>query len=548
MLLIHIYLCFSFSVYFLFNCIYLPIVTTIMKKLLLLLLVIQLAGIERSNGQTYAYVLDSTFSGNGLKDFTYFNNIDRLFGCTLQPDDKLVTTGLSKNPATSSFELAVSRFLPNGDPDTSFGTANGTVYISLGQLGSIGGQTPKVQLTPDGKIVAAASSMGSGTSNDIFVCRLDSTGTLDPTFNGTGKLSFDMTGQVSLPDMANALDIDANGNIWLAGVTRNGFSPLDNDFAVAKVKSNGTLDNSFDTDGKKLYNLTGSAEFARSIKIDQNGNLVIAGTAGANLLVFRIDTIGALDLTFNTTGYNSFSFGSGSDLADMDLDTNNAIVVAGQVGTSTSSLAFARFTPAGTLDNTFGISGKFVAAIAGYSCTPTSIHLQNDNRIIVGGYADNTAQGSNFMAARVTAAGALDLTFNGTGYVQTPIVQGAVDELGNGMAVMSDGRILMTGTLTYSSAVNEDCGMLRWKPVLQTVGIGETSSSSTFSVFPNPFTDRLHINSHEEGDVRITDLQGRTILLERIPAGQQELNTIELPAGMYFIQVNGSTAIKLIHQ
>lgn len=518
-----------------------------MKTRLLFTLVLLLSYQNYSVGQTYSYQLDSTFSGNGLKDFNYFNNIDRLYGCALQPDEKLVTAGLSKNTATSSFELAVSRFLTNGDADTTFGTANGTVYISLGQLGSIGGQTPKVQIAPDGKIVAAASSMGSGTSNDIFVCRLDSNGVLDPTFNGTGKLSFDMTGQASLPDMANALDIDANGNIWLAGVTRNGFSPLDNDFAVAKVKSNGTLDNSFDTDGKKLFNLTGSAEFARSIKIDQNGKLVIAGVAGANLLVFRIDSTGVIDLSFNTSGYNSFTFGSGSDLADMDIDSNNAIVIAGQSGSTNSSFAFARLTSAGILDNTFGTGGKFTAITSGYSCSATAIHIQSNNRIIASGYADVTGQGSNFIATRITDAGALDLTFNGNGYVQTPIIAGGVDELGNGMAVMNDGRILMTGTIVYSSAVNEDCAMLRWKPVLQTTGITEYTADLSFHASPNPFNDELQVHSQQEGELTISDIDGRKIYRQHINAGQTSIRTAKLPSGMYFIRVNGSKAHKLIH-
>ncbi|MFN8154722.1 MAG: T9SS type A sorting domain-containing protein [Bacteroidia bacterium] len=519
-----------------------------MKKLILLLLVLQFADIQLSHGQTYAYVPDSTFNSDGLKTFTYFNNIDRLYGCALQADDKLVTAGLSKNTASSSFVLAVSRFLTNGDPDTSFGTANGTIYIPLGQLGSIGGQTPKVQIAPDGKIVAAASSMGNGTSNDMFVCRLDSTGTLDPTFHSSGTLSFDMTGLANLPDMVNALDIDSNGTIWLAGVTRNGSSPLNNDFAVAKVKSDGTLDISFDTDGKKLFNITGIAEFARSIKIDQNGKLVIAGVSGTNLLVFRIDSTGVLDPSFNTTGYNSFTFGSGSDLADMDIDSNNAIVVVGQVGSSSSSFAVARLTSAGILDNTFGTGGKFTATITGYSCTATSIHIQNDNRIIAGGYADITGQGSNFIAARVTDAGALDLTFNGTGYVQTPIITGAVDELGNGMAVMNDGRILMTGTIVYSSAVNEDCGMLRWKPVLQTTGMDEANAEVSLRALPNPFMNELQVYSQKEGILTISDVNGRNILQQSICAGQTLINTTEFPSGMYFVQVNGQRALQLIRQ
>ena len=519
-----------------------------MKKYLYLSLAIMLGTAQLSKGQTYTYQLDSTFSGNGLKDFTYFNNIDRLFGCDLQTDQKLVTAGFSKNTATSKFELAVSRFLINGDADTTFGSANGTVYVPLGNLGAIGGQTPKVKIAPDGKIVAALSNMGTTTVNDIFVCRIDSNGVLDPTFNGTGTLSFDMTGSTGLPDMANALDIDSNGNIWLAGVTRNGSSPLDNDFAIAKVKANGTLDASFDTDGKKLFNLTGAAEFAKSIKIDNNGKIVVAGTAGANQLVIRFDSTGVLDPTFNTTGYLTFSFGSSSGLSDMDLDTNNNIVVTGYSGSAISSLCVGRITPAGIFDPTFGTAGKSTITLGASSCTPTAMHIQNDNRIIVGGYLETTAQGNNFLAARITDAGALDLTFNGTGFVNSPIIAGNVDESGNGMAVMYDGRIMMTGTIVYSSAVNEDCGMLRWEPVLQTTALGEINPGLTFNVIPNPFSNELQIYSQTEGTLSMSDVTGRIILSDYVLAGQNTISTAALPNGIYFVRVNNGPALKVIRR
>lgn len=519
-----------------------------MKKHFCLCMTILLAAAKIGFSQTYSYQLDSSFSGNGVKDFTYFNNIDRLFGCDLQSNDKLVTAGFSKNTATSKFELAVTRFLTNGDPDTTFGTANGTVYIPLGNLVAIGGQTPKVKIAPDGKIVAALSNMGTSTSNDIFVCRLDSTGVLDPSFNGTGTLSVDMTGSTSLPDMANAIDFDASGNVWLAGVTRNGGTPLDNDFAVIKVKSNGTLDASFDTDGKKLFNLTGTAEFAKSIKVDNTGKIVVAGTAGTNQLVIRFDSTGVLDPTFNSTGYLTFSFGSSSGLSDMGLDPNNNIVVTGYSGTSTSSLCVGRITSSGIFDPTFGTAGKSTITLGTFSCTPTSMHIQNDSRIIVGGYLETTAQGTNFFAARVNDAGALDLTFNGNGFVNSPIIAGNVDESGNGMAVMSDGRIMMTGTIVYSSAVNEDCGMLRWKPVLQTTGINEMNPANTFSVSPNPFSHQLQVFSLQEGEATITDINGRTIIRAFIQAGENILSTPSLAKGMYLIRINGNAGIKLIRE
>lgn len=507
-----------------------------------------LAGLTSAFAQNFLYQPDSSFNGDGFKDFIYFNNIDRLFGCTLQADERLITAGFSKNPATGNFELAVTRYLVNADFDTSFGTNNGTVFISLGQLQAIGGQSPKVQVAPDGKIVVVASSIGNAGNNDMFVCRLDTNGVLDPTFNGTGKLSFDMTGANTFPDLANALDFDAAGNIWIAGATRNGGTPLDNDFAVAKVKPNGTLDASFDADGKKLFNLTNTSEFAKSIKVDGNGKIVVGGTAGTNFLVFRMDSTGTLDLSFNTNGFTTIAFSISADMGDMDLDFNGRIVAAGKLITSNSNLCFTRLTTAGVLDNSFGFMGKYTLNIGNAASVVSAIHIQPDNKIIAGGYTNDSLQRNNFLATRITASGALDLTFNGGGVVQSAVVQGPVDEFGNGMAVMNDGRIIMTGTITYSSAVNEDCGMLRWIPVLQ-VGLPDTEqANSTVRAFPNPFRDQLQVNTAFPGLAEWTDIHGKTIKTVPVAAGRNDISTEDLPSGIYLLRVNGAPGIKLIRE
>jgi len=164
---------------------------------------------------TYAQTLvpDSTFGTNGKKTFTFFNNIDRSFGSVAQADNKVVIVGLSKNNGTGSFELCFARFYPSGIIDSTFGT-NGTTKVSLGNQGSIGGMTPKIKMDPDGRFVAVNSGYGQSTSQDIFMCRLDTAGMPDVTFNNTGSLFIDMTGTGTWPDIVNAFDFDAAGNIY----------------------------------------------------------------------------------------------------------------------------------------------------------------------------------------------------------------------------------------------------------------------------------------------------------------------------------------------
>ena len=211
---------------------------------LIAIIVCSLIVVNTTIAQVYAP--DSSFNGNGIATITFYNNIDRGFGCAIQPDQKMVMVGLSKNPATNFFELCVARLILNTTFDTTF-SSDGKSYVSMGNQGAIGGQTPKLKFDSDGKIVIVNSgSPNNGTSQDIMVCRLDTNGVLDATFNGTGVLFVDMTGAGTQPDLANDFDFDAQGNIYIVGATRTGGSPLDNDFAVIKVSPTGQLVSTFD--------------------------------------------------------------------------------------------------------------------------------------------------------------------------------------------------------------------------------------------------------------------------------------------------------------
>lgn len=515
--------------------------------ILILCTVFSLLNTIPASSQTYNYIPDSTFDGNGLKSFIYFNNIDRAYGCALQADDKLVMTGLSKNPVTGYFELCVTRLNVDGSFDSTFNN-DGNCFINMGDQMSIGGMTPKVKIAPDGKIVVVNSGSAPSTGNeDMMICRLDTNGFLDNSFNNSGVLFVDMTGSGTQPDKANAVDIDANGNIWAAGATRVGSTPVDNDFAVVKITPSGQLDPSFDNDGKKFFNPSGIADFALGIKVQNDGKIVVAGDAGANMAVIRFDSTGTPDNTFNTTGTSNIAFQLSSDMGAMDIDDQGRIIVAGQLVTSSSSVAVARLLPSGTLDAAFGFNGKYTFNIGAASYI-TDIHIQADQKILLGGYSEDSTGTTDYMATRIESGGVIDLTFNGNGFVRQPVISGAVNEEGNGMAVMDDGRIMMTGTTVFSSAINEDIGIIRLMPVLAT-GLSEVVSKSSLSTFPNPFGDRLNITSASySGEVRLTDLSGRECSHFSIVPGYNTIDTRELPSGIYILHTSNGEAFRLIRK
>ncbi len=62
---------------------------------------------------------------------------------------------------------------------------------------------------------------------------------------------------------------------------------------------------------------------------------------------------------------------------------------------------------------------------------------------------------------------------------------------------------------------------------------------------PNPVQDQLWIQSSEAGILTVTDLQGRTLLVRELAAGETQLATADWPAGVYYLRL-GDSAGKVV--
>ena len=358
-----------------------------------------------------------------------------------------------------------------------------------------------------------------------------------------------LTGSGTQPDMASDFDFDANGNIYLTGVTRTGGTPLDNDFFVVKVKDNGQLDPAFDSDGKKLYNPTGFAEFGTGIRVLSDGHIVFGGAAGANMMILKIDSTGVLDNTFNGTGYVSVNFGSSSYMYGMELDSLERIVIAGTVQTPNTSVGVARYLQNGTPDNNFGTNGKAAIVFGTGTNEVTDLEITEGNKILVSGLLFGGLTGLDFMVCRIDSSGAPDLSFNGNGYYSKNLVTGNVEETANSLCVSDAGQIILTGTIIYSSAINEDVGMLVIKPIPVVSALQEIISEDAITVIPNPVHEKLSINLLQPSRIHIYDSQGKLVLNKEIPAGYNVLDVSDFNSGTYFIlDVQNNVSGKFLKQ
>jgi uncharacterized delta-60 repeat protein len=175
-------------------------------------------------------------------------------------------------------------------------------------------------------------------------------------------------------------------------------------------------------------------------------------------------TAGALDPRFGMGGKVLTDFPVEANLPGEDSGRQVAIQQADGklvvVGTSHSffsgdELAVARYNTDGSLDGTFGDGGEVRQAYPVFGQI-TGAALQADGKIVVCGYTFST-DGGDFFVTRLKTDGSLDTSFHGNGWLTTDF--GGTDDLGQGVAIQSDGKIVVAG---YSFQIGADFALARY--------------------------------------------------------------------------------------
>ena len=173
-----------------------------------------------------------------------------------------------------------------------------------------------------------------------------------------------------------------------------------------------------------------------------------------------LSVAGDLDTTFNTTGKLITNMGASGDhiqAVAIDNTIGNGDIVAAGTGNTGGHLALAVYKPDGSLDTSFGTGGKFDFGIGTSGATQANaIYILGNGSILVGGFANNTTTGDDFLVAKITSAGALDTSFGsgGTGYTTTNFTGSSIDRA-NAITVDSSGNIFLGG---YSQVISGSTG------------------------------------------------------------------------------------------
>ncbi len=384
---------------------------------------------------------------------------DEALGIARAADGKLVVGGTcgapasEENPFTNVTASCVVRLGANGQLDTTFGTA-GRVVLPAGWIArKVGVQTDgKIvivgagglgRLLADGKIDTTFGKAGlveeAGAANLAFqsdgkivvtgaknglarTARYLADGSPDATFGTAGAVESDVTPQ---NDFGVAVAIQADGKIVVAGVGANG--PGQRRFIVLRYLADGKPDTAFDTDGRVTSAFKGD-DLARDVAIDDAQNIVVVGSGSpADSIVARYTPAGALDTTFNGTGYRLVANDSSCD------------AVATQAGGTITCGGYGllrRYTTTGAPDGTFGSSGKVAAQIRGEDMV-----LLEDGSVVLVGQRSGVTE--DLSAVKYSNAGELDTTFGTNGFAD--VDSGAAFDVASAVLGAEDGSAILAG-------------------------------------------------------------------------------------------------------
>lgn len=437
----------------------------------------------------------------------------------------------------------VRRFNLAGIPDPNFGE-NGTLKIDI--PGSLFSFAYDIKVLPDNKILVSGFRLDLETSmQKAFLVRLTANGSLDSTFGNGGVLILNVG---PFADYANAIDIAPDGNYIIAGhselPSNDEVLPRYESF-VTRVKTDGTIDSSFGTNG-----FTRFESFSGEGCINNSETVVVADdgqifgtyysynyfTLASRAYVYNVDQNGQLKESFAGTGILPLS----EDNIDIDGIT--------EIRTYSAALR-----PDGKL-----VVGGYAYHNDGYAsdifvaCINTDI--EGDDPIDPEIYPADVELTTEAIDAHTIKANVIPNEYTveyHIGYVSKTMF----DQVGAEMlaqAIQADGNPQtdakeftygdleeQTEYVVIATAKNEaDEWIVKTSNVTTPQGIGyEDIEATRFNIYPNPATSVVFIETNGNAQVSIIDITGRIVKEVETTENVTTISVNDINRGVYFIMV-----------
>ncbi|WP_158561336.1 3-coathanger stack domain-containing protein [Emticicia sp. C21] len=368
--------------------------------------------------------------------YTSFGNYDdRAYDIAIDAQRRIVIAGFSYNGLRKV--IAVARYMKDGRLDTSFGN-NGRMTYYTGGYDTI---AYALTILSDGKILLAGTiSNIDPNDKDFFVMRILADGSTDNTFDGDGMVKINLVGN----DECNSMVLQPEGKIILCGNVID-VNDASKSVALVRLNANGTIDNTFDTDGKVYVTNAPEGKNARSVTVSA-GKIYVCGIGneGGGFIAMKFNDNGSLDNSFGGDGIVSIG-GLLAGAQDIAVQADGKVILGGALG---SDMAVVRLTTSGALDNTFAGDGIFTISAPSFAAVH-SVILQADGKILAGGnFVDQLGRGEltyfNIELFRITTNGEFDKSFGNEGIFLFPKL-GYTDDSFQSMVLNNSGRVYITG-------------------------------------------------------------------------------------------------------
>jgi uncharacterized delta-60 repeat protein len=344
--------------------------------------------------------LDPAFGSGGLATtrITSDAHADVAHGLVVQPDGKAVTVGSTDLDGSGGIQDALVRWDLAGMPDDSFDSDG----IEVTDMSPQGGSASAVALQSTGKIVTFGTNSQASSAGDFTLMRYNQTGGLD---NGFGTAGITQTPLTTSNDFGNAVAIAPDDKIVVAGsVNIGGGHGLE--IGVARYTKDGEPDPSFSGDGVQTTEIAAGADSdtAAAVAIQPDGKILVAGgtdnsaTTGVDFAVVRYDSSGNLDPTFDGDGIQTAALSDGTDtLRTVLVQQNGRIVLA---GSGNSRFELVRYESDGSPDTSFGTAGVVTSNLTAGQDSAGAAALQPDGKIVVAGFTSIPSDGNDYEVAR----------------------------------------------------------------------------------------------------------------------------------------------------
>lgn len=241
-------------------------------------------------------------------------------------------------------------------------------------------------------------------------------GDVDGNFGNAGKLTFSIADPFNSQDYALTATASKDGGTWIAGESES-------KAAIVKLTTNGTLDASFDSDGRALYTFKlASGNRIESIRERYDGSLIVSGVLGLAVsgtpFVAKIQRNGALDESFADDGV--WLGIPGSRLSLISSNDDDILLLEQDFNVErTTAFRIQKLTSAGLLDSNFANTGSTQRIVGNDGLSGSVIHrfvVADTNSITLAYTEPSPSLGPRFLKCyRYHRNGAVDTSFGVNG-------------------------------------------------------------------------------------------------------------------------------------